>query len=217
MESTREQVLHLLQTRGDATVAGLAETLGVGPASIRRHLDHLRVDGLVDVRLEHHGVGRPSFVFYSTEDGAERTPAGYSRLLSRLYAGLRSLDHAQVRGRDGAEVLRTAFGAAAKQVAQEHQAEVAADSLEDRVAQTSQALQSEGIVDDWTEREDGYHLTNSACPYRQAAMASSGPCELDRRTIELLVAAPVRQIGRIVDGQAICEYVVAPERQKQTR
>ena len=217
MESTREQVLHLLQTRGDATVADLAEALGVGQASLRRHLDHLRVDGLVDARLEHHGVGRPSFVFYSTEKGAERTPAGYSRLLSRLYAGLRSLDQAQVRGRDGAEVLRTTFGAVAEQVAREHQAEVAADSLKDRVAQTSHALQSEGIVDGWTEREDGYHLTNSACPYRQAAMASPGPCELDRRAIELLLAAPVRQIGRIVDGQAICEYVVAPERQKQTR
>ena len=216
MESTREQVLHLLQARGDATVAALAEALGVGQASLRRHLDHLRVDGLVDVRLEHHGVGRPSFVFYPTEKGTERTPAGYSRLLSRLYAGLRSLDQAQVRGRDGAEVLRTTFGAVAEQVAQEHQAEVAADSLEGRVAQTSHALQSEGIVDGWTEREDGYHLTNSACPYRQAAMANHGPCELDRRAIELLVAAPVRQIGRIVDGQAICEYVVAPERQKQT-
>ena len=217
MESTREQVLHVLQSRGDATVADLAGALGVGQASLRRHLDHLRVDGLVDVRLEHRGVGRPSFVFYPTEKGAERTPAGYSRLLSRLYAGLRSLDQAQVRGRDGAELLRSTFGAVAEQVAQEHQAEVAADSLEDRVAQTSHALQSEGIVDDWTEREDGYHLTNSACPYRQAAMASPGPCELDRRAIELLLAAPVRQIGRIVDGQAICEYIVAPERQKQTR
>ena len=210
-------MLHLLQARGDATVADLAGALGVGQASLRRHLDHLRVDGLVDVRLEHRGVGRPSFVFYSTEKGAERTPAGYSRLLSRLCAGLRSLDQAQVRGRDGAELLRTTFGAVAEQVAQEHQSEVAADSLEDRVAQTSHALQSEGIVDGWTEREDGYHLTNSACPYRQAAMASPGPCELDRRAIELLLAAPVRQIGRIVDGQAICEYVVAPERQKQTR
>ena len=217
MESTREQVLHLLQTRGDATVADLAEALGVGQASLRRHLDHLRVDGLADVRLERHGVGRPSFVFYPTEKGAERTPAGYSRLLSRLYAGLRSLDQAQVRGRDGAELLRTTFGVVAEKVAQEHQAEVAAESLEDRVAQTSLALQSEGIVDDWTKREDGYHLTNSACPYRQAAMASPGPCELDRRAIELLLAAPVRQTSRIVDGNTLCEYIVAPERQKQSR
>ena len=209
MESTREQVLHRLQARGGATVAELVEVLGVGQASVRRHLDHLRVEGLADVRVERHGVGRPAFVFYPTEEGEERTPAGYSRLLSRLYAGLCSLDKAQVRGRDGAELLRTAFGAAAEQIAQEHRNEVAADSIEDRVAQTSHALQSEGIVDDWAKQEDGYHLTNSACPYRQAAVASRGACELDRRAIELLVAAPVRQTGRIVDGHAACEYVVA--------
>jgi predicted ArsR family transcriptional regulator len=207
--STKEQVLHLLQARGGATIADLAQALGVGQASVRRHLDHLQVEGLADVRVERHGVGRPAFVFYPTEEGEERTPAGYSRLLSRLYEGLRSLDERQVRGRDGAEVLDTVFEAAAEQVAQEHEAEVAGDSLETRVAQTSQALQSEGIVDDWAKRDDGYRLTNSACPYRQAAMASGGPCELDRRTIELLVAAPVQQVSRIIDGGPACEYVIA--------
>src|SRR3989304_8876759 len=89
VESTREQVLHVLQARGSATVAALAEELGVGQASVRRHLDHLRVDGLVDVRMERHGVGRPAFVFYPTERADERTPAGYPRLLSRLSGHLR--------------------------------------------------------------------------------------------------------------------------------
>lgn len=217
MESTKEQVLHLLQARGGATVAALAEALGIGEASVRRHLDHLRVEGLVDVRVERHGVGRPAFVFYPTEEGEERTPAGYSRLLSRLYEGLRSLDERQVRGRDGAEVLRTVFEGVAEQVAREHEPEVAADSLEGRVAQTSQALQPEGIVDTWVKEEDGYHLTNSACPYRQAARASHGPCELDRRAIELLVAAPVRQISRIVDGRPACEYIIAAAARKRPK
>jgi len=208
MESTREQVLHLLQARGGSTVAALAEALGVGQASVRRHLDHLRVEGLADVRIERHGVGRPAFVFYPTEEGEERSP-GYSRLLSRLYEGLRSLDDREVRGRDGAQVLRTIVEGAAERMASEHGAEVAAEALEDRVAQTSEALQPEGIVDGWAKEAHGYRLTNSACPYRQAALTSHGPCELDRRTIELLVAAPVRQISRIVDGQPACEYLVA--------
>ena len=209
MESTKEQVLRLLQARGGATVAGLAEALGVGQASVRRHLDHLRLEGLADVRVERHGVGRPAFLFYPTEEGEERMPAGYSRLLSRLYEGLRSLDERQVRGRDGEEVLRTVFEGAAEQVARDHEADVAAESLEGRVAQTSETLRQEGIVDAWAKAEDGYHLSNSACPYRQAALASHGPCELDRRAIELLVAAPVRQVSRIVDGQPACEYIVA--------
>lgn len=207
MESTREQVLHLLQARGGSTVAALAETLGVGQASVRRHLDHLRVEGLADVRVERHGVGRPAFVFYPTEEGEERSP-GYSRLLTRLYEGLRSLDESKIRGRDGAQVLRTVVEGAAERIASEHVADVASESLGGRVAQTSDALQQEGIVDGWTKEAGGYRLTNSACPYRQAALASHGPCELDRRTIELLVDAPVRQVSRIVDGRPSCEYLV---------
>ncbi len=209
MESTKEQVLHRLQSSGGDTVATLVEALDVGQASVRRHLDHLRVEGLADVRVERHGVGRPAFVFYPTEEGEERAPAGYSRLLSRLYDGLRSLDTRHVRGRDGAQVLRAVFEDVAEQVAKDHDSEVDATSLEGRVAQTSVALQQEGIVDSWTKTADGYLLTNCACPYRRTADASHGPCELDRRTIELLVDAPVHQVSRIVDGQQSCEYVVA--------
>src|SRR3989304_2888898 len=206
VESTREQVLHVLQARGSAPVAALAEELGVGQASVRRHLDHLRVDRLVDVRMERHGVGRPAFVFYPTQEAEERTPGAYPRLLSRLYHGLRSLDELQVRGRDGAGVLRSVFEGVAKQVAREHELEVGADSMEERVAETGRALQGEGIVDAWVKEEDGYRLTNSACPYRLAAAGSEGPCELDRRTIELLLATPVRQTSRIIDGRPTCEY-----------
>jgi predicted ArsR family transcriptional regulator len=166
------------------------------------------VEGLADVRLERHGVGRPSFVFYPTAQGEERTPTGYSRLLARVYAGLRSLDSREVRGRDGAAVLQTVLQGAAEQVAREHQREVIAEALEERVAETSQALGNEGIVDSWSKEADGYHLTNSACPYRQAADASTGLCELDRRTIELLVRAPVRQVRRIADGKHACEYII---------
>ncbi len=217
MESTKEQVLHLLQARGGVTVADLAQELGVGPAAVRRHLDHLRVEGMADVRAERHGVGRPAFIFYATADAEERVPAGYSRLLSRMYRGLNALDEEQVRGRDGSQVLRTVLQGVAQQVAGEHSADVTAETLEGRVAQTAESLRREGIVDEWTPSSDGYHLKNSACPYRHAAQSAHGTCELDRRTIELLVAAPVRQVSRIVDGQPVCEYIVAARNEGKGR
>jgi predicted ArsR family transcriptional regulator len=216
MESTKDQVLHLLQSSGGATVAALAERLSVGQASVRRHLDHLRVEGLADVRMERHGVGRPAFVFYATEAAEERTPAGYARLLSRLYKGLSGLEDRQVRGRDGSQVLRTLLAGVAEQVAQEHAPEVAGKSLEERVAETSRTLEREGIVDGWAKEGEAFRLHNTACPYRQAAAAGPhGTCELDRRTIELLVQAPVRQVSRIADGQAVCEYVIAAAKNEQ--
>ncbi len=215
MESTKDQVLLLLRKGGEATIISLSEALGVGPATVRRHLDHLRVEGLADVRAERHGVGRPSYVFYLTEAGEERTPAGYSRLFARLYEGLSSLDERDVRGRDGSQVLHSVLEMAAEQVAQQYEDEVATGSLESRVANTSTALRGEGIVDGWSKEADGYHLTNSACPYRMAALANHGPCEFDRRTIELLVDAPVRQVSRVIDGKPTCEYVVAANEENQ--
>ncbi len=216
MESTKEQVLHLLQKRGSAKVADLAGSLGVGQASVRRHLDHLRVEGLADVRIERHGVGRPAFVFYPTEEAEERVPAGYSRLLTRVYKELTSLGEDDVRGSDGAAVLSTVFEGVAHQVAREHEIDVASDKLETRVDRTADVLRGEGIVDSWSKSDEGYTLTNSACPYRHAALATHGPCELDRRTIELLVSAPVRQVSRIVDGAPACEYVIAATADRAT-
>lgn len=216
MESTKDQVLQLLRERGEATVAALAETLDLGQATVRRHLDHLRVEGLADVRADRHGVGRPSFVFYPTEAGEERAPAGYARLLSRLYQGLASLDERDVKGRDGAQLLHAVLEETAERVAHQHEANVPAETLEERIDQTTTVLASEGIVDGWRKEADGYHLVNSACPYRMAAQASHGPCELDRRTIELLVDAPVRQVSRLVDGKPACEYVVAAREERQT-
>ena len=35
------------------------------------------------------------------------------------------------------------------------------------------ALREEGILDDWSKKDDGYHLYNVSCPYHRAARASS--------------------------------------------
>ena len=74
METTREQILRLVRGHREIGIAQVAETLGVSPAAVRRHLDGLRADGLVDVKLERHGVGRPSLLFFLT-DRAEKAPA----------------------------------------------------------------------------------------------------------------------------------------------
>ena len=75
--------------------------------------------------------------------------------------------------------------------------------------QTAEHLFEEGrFAEAISEYEDGYHLMNTACPYRKAAEASDAPCHADRRTVELLVGAPVAQVSRMVDGSHQCEYVV---------
>ena len=209
METTREQVLKLVRGHREATVAQLTEALGLTQAAVRRHLDALRADGLIDVKLARHGVGRPALQFFVTERGAELAGPAYAHLLSRLVRRLEQMDDLAVGS--GKELLDRAFAGVAVEVAAEHEAEVHGSSLDERVATASRALESEGIVDGWQKQGGVFKLVNGDCPYLKLAEMSSLPCRSDRESIELLVGAKVEQTRRIVDGAPICEYIVQPE------
>lgn len=70
---TRNRVARLILASGPSTAADLAARLGVTPAGVRRHLDALLAEGLVEAREQrvygHRGRGRPAKVFALTGDG----------------------------------------------------------------------------------------------------------------------------------------------------
>jgi DeoR family suf operon transcriptional repressor len=208
VQTTREQILRLVRASRDVTVAQLAEALGLSQQAVRRHLDGLRADGLIDARLVRHGVGRPSLVFSITERGEEAFSRGYVHLLTRVFRGLEQVKQ-QSPGEAGG-VVDSLFSAIAAQVAAEHQSEVRGQTLDERVAEASRALQSEGIVDGWRKIDGVLQMLNSQCPYLRLAEMTDAPCRSDRQSIELLVGAPVEQTSRIAAGAPVCEYIIYP-------
>lgn len=216
METTRDQVLRLVRGRREATVGQVAAALGLSQPAVRRHLDGLRADGLVDVRLGRHGVGRPSLVFFPTEQAEELAGRQYLRLLTRVFRSLDRMGEAEVSASSGAEILERAMAGVALEVAAEHRPEVRGRSLGERVAETGRALRSEGILDAWEQEGTAFRLVNHDCPYLKVAEVSAAPCHSDRQAIELLVGAAVEQVRRIVDGAPVCEYVVAAAEEEKT-
>ncbi|MDE3097167.1 MAG: ArsR family transcriptional regulator [Chloroflexota bacterium] len=215
MKTTRDALRELLGVQGESTVAQAAAALGLNQANIRRHFEVMRAEGLVDVRIQRHEVGRPAFVYRLTER-AEEQNAHYPRLVSRMLRRLGALSPDGVAA-DGRPLAEQLLDGLADDLALAYRPLVNGPTLQERVAETSDALRAEGIVDHWRKDADGYHLMNTACPYRKAAEASDAPCQADRKTVELLVQAPVAQVSRVVDGQPQCEYVVQEIRATATR
>ena len=170
-------------------------------ANIRRHLEVMRAEGLVEVDIKHGGVGRPSYVYHLTER-ADELSGHYPRLLNRVVRRMAALPEG------GPQLLEQVFEGVADDIASTYRVRVSGPTVEQRVAQTSEALKDEGIVDHWRLDADGFHLMNTVCPYRTAAELSEAPCHADHRAVELLVGAPVAQVSRMVDGHTRCEYVV---------
>jgi predicted ArsR family transcriptional regulator len=206
VETTRDQVLRIVRGHREATVSQIAETLGVTHQAVRRHIDGLRADGLIEARLERHGVGRPSLVFSATDRADGAAGQTYLQLLSRLFRHIEKEPEGERR-----QMLEDMFAGIAQEVAAEHVSEVRGLTLDERVAQVTRALETEGIADGWRKEGDIFHIHNGECPYLRLAELSDAPCRSDRQSIELLVGAAVEQTRRIVDGAPLCEYVIRPE------
>jgi predicted ArsR family transcriptional regulator len=200
MKSTRDLMRDVLAVRGEATVADISGDLGLNQANIRRHLEVMRAEGLVDVTIRRHEIGRPSYVYKLTEL-AEEMSSHYPRLVNRIVKRLASQP-------GSAPLLTELFDGVAEDVAVAHRQQVTGLTLGQRVAETSVALKEEGIVDHWRKDDDGFHLMNTTCPYRKAAEASDAPCHADHKVVESLIGVPVEQVSRIVDGHHMCEYVI---------
>ena len=198
LHGTRERVLDYVVGHHGARVEELTEALGVKAAAIRRHLDHLRADGLIESRPVKQATGRPFLSWYPTPKGAGEAPPAYADLFARIlgWLGKERIDEAVATG-------------VAASLAERHRHEVAGSAGgEDLVEHVTESLRQEGILETWRAEADGFHLVNSCCPYPQAAELSRLPCEADRQAISLLIGVDVEQIERIVDGSSCCEYLV---------
>ena len=209
MERTRDEVVSILRDRGPSSVAEVAELIGVSPGSVRRHMDIMVAEGLVEARIERQRRGRPLTRYSLSEAGEERSNAGhYHRLLDRLHPALAGLPASAVSGQDGAAVLGAVFEAVAESIARAHALEVRSADIERRVPEVVAALRGEGILRDAVDEGDAFRLLNVGCPYRSTAQDTPACCEADRKAIELLLRQPVRQLTTVAAGAQACEYLV---------
>lgn len=208
MKGTRGAIVQLLRRRDECTVADLAGALEIAPTALRRHLEILAGEGTVEYRAVKQATGRPYFAYRLTEQARDAAVNGYPRLLERLVTEVAALDREQTASKDGGELLELVFGAMSEHLAADYRERVHGDTLEERVSSLTEALREEGIVERWDKQADGFHLLTSACPHRRAALASHGLCSSETRAISLLLGTEVEQVGRVVDGAPVCEYLV---------
>ena len=197
---SRDHVLEFIVAHGGATVAQICAALNFSDATVRRHLDRLAAAGLNTDRLVHQATGRPHRLYSATDSGVHDRRDHSEALAARLIG--------QIVGEQSR--LDSVAEGVAEQVAADHRTQVPADApLEERVANTVEALRTEGILDEWSRTADGFVLHNHGCPYRSAADSSDCVCESDRRAIEKLVGVDVRQVGSLARGDNACEFTVS--------
>lgn len=199
---TRERVARTILENGPSTAARLAEHLGLTPAGIRRHLDTLVDDGVLESQEERvygqRGRGRPAKVFALTPAGRDAFEQAYDDLavgalefLAKTGGDDMVLEFARHRIADLEQRYRPALEAAGT----ESRVQVLARVLsEDGYAASAQASP---VV-------DGDQLCQHHCPVAHVAERFPQLCEAETEAFARLLGTHVQRIATIAHGEGVC-------------
>jgi len=206
VQPVRRRITEILKEEGAATVAELAEQLGMAQVSVRHHLDILVGEDLVEstgVR-RHNGAGRPSQMYALTADAAKLFPQRYDVLASGILAEMKNLLSAQE--------LRGLLVRLAERTSREAPTPLSGQSVEDRLEEVTAFLSERGYSARWELRDGHYELYACNCPYTGVADDHPELCAMDQTMIQRLVPGAIRLASRVLDGSSHCTYIIEQDR-----
>lgn len=196
--STRDAVARSVLENGPSTAVVLGERLGLTPAGIRRHLDLLVGDGILEAREPHQGLsrgrGRPSKVFVMTDAGRQKFEHSYDDLAvaALKFISVQSGEHlvkafAQSRADD---IERKATVALAKR---SHKSEALATFLTEQ-----------GYAASIEARPLGEELCQHHCPIAHVAAEFPQLCEAETEAFSRILGTHVQRLATIAHGDGVC-------------
>ncbi len=205
MSVSRDNILTIIRQNNGVNVDSLAREMQLAPATVRRHLDILERDGLVDHSEVRKPTGRPQYSFHLTEKGHDSVPKDYSRLLNELVSEIKSIPAADLASRSGDEVLRDSFTRIGEKRAAEYRRGRSP-------VEAVRAAFEEGGYDPVVETDDnGLKIRVTNCPYRRASIDDEIICTVDRSMVTNLLGSEIEHSVEMSPEENECIYILGVE------
>ncbi|WP_053655115.1 helix-turn-helix transcriptional regulator [Streptomyces sp. MMG1121] len=199
--STRNRVARSILDHGPSTVAELAGRLGLTQAAVRRHLDALVVDDVVEAREQRvYGTrtrGRPAKVFALTDCGRDAFDQSYDKLAADALRWIAE--------REGGPEAVAAFARAriASQAAAYRRA-IEAVTPDKRTEALAKALSLDGYAATARSAPVGEQLCQHHCPVAHVAEQFPQLCEAETEIFAELLGTHVQRLATIAHGDGVC-------------
>ena len=197
---TRERVATTIMESGPSTAVALADRLGLTPAAVRRHLDQLLADGVLEAREPRdrgpRGRGRPAKVFVITDAGRDHFGHAYDALAA---------DALRFVHQSGGDDAVSAF--ARKRLAgfeERVRPLMEAAQPEDRASILAEALTVDGYAATVDSAALGEQVCQHHCPVAHVAGEFPQLCEAETEMFSRLLGTHVQRLATIANGDGVC-------------
>ena len=195
---TRNAVARSILENGPSTAVLIGERLSLTPAGVRRHLDLLIEDGILEARDPHialtRGRGRPSKVFVMTDKGREKFEHSYDDL---AVAALKFIS-----AREGAHLVTEFAKSRADEI--ERKAVPLLAKAKNKSAALAEFLTEEGYASTIHSRGLGEEICQHHCPIAHVASEFPQLCETETELFSKLLGTHVQRLATIAHGDGVC-------------
>ncbi|MFC4064349.1 helix-turn-helix transcriptional regulator [Actinoplanes subglobosus] len=200
---TRDRVAQLLLRQGATTAAELGAALGLSPAAIRKHLDAMLAESLVETRelrpAKPRGRGRPAKAFVLTAAARED-------LNPHHYDGIATAALRWISQQHGPEAV-SAFAAAQVKALEERCQAALREAGHDPIARAealAEVLTAEGYAANASTIASGGQLCQHHCPVAHVAAEFPQLCDAETEVISRLIGTHVQRLATIAHGDGVC-------------
>jgi predicted ArsR family transcriptional regulator len=180
----------------------LGTRLGLTPAAIRRHLDTLQADGMIEGRQArvhgYRGRGRPAKVFVVTDAGRDAFEQAYDDLAVGALRFLAETGGDELVG----EFARRRVG----ELEERYRPMVDAAGPEDKARALARSLSADGYAAsvETAPTGSGEQLCQHHCPVAHVAEQFPQLCEAETEAFARLLGTHVQRLATIAHGDGIC-------------
>jgi DeoR family transcriptional regulator, suf operon transcriptional repressor len=210
--STKQDILDYLMRHGETNAQVLAAHLQISAQAIRRHLNDLETDGLIEHHSTQVGMGRPQNLYTLSNQGRDRYPDRYDEFALSLLDTL-----AETVGREQVgTILRKQW----ERKALEYRQRVGTGSLQERVANLVELRKAEGYMAEWhyadaplgmPDASDApeFIITEYNCAISHIAESFPSVCGHELEMFAMaLDGCKVERTHWLVNGEHRCGYLI---------
>ena len=191
----------MLKTRGALSVNDMSKQLGITEMAVRRHLNTLERDSLIDSKLVRQAMGRPTHMYFLTVAADELFPKKYHHLTLDLLEELQA-----VAGDDKVELL---FERRKDKLISRYEERMAGKSLDERVQELADIQNANGYMVELEKTEAGdYVLNEYNCPIAQVANQYNQACSCELSMFQSLLGTGVERTECLAKGDGKCTYKI---------
>ena len=198
---TPVRIIILLKKNKYMSLEDLSTSLEITKMAVLNHIKVLEQNGSVARKTVKKNVGRPSYIFYATEN-ADRNLGSVSDAMLDDF-----LNYLKITGND--KIIEEFLKDRYSKVKSEYVENMVGKDLDARVKKLALLRQASGYYPELKKSQENYELVEYNCPILAISKHFGIACSMETGMFENVLDAGVKSTHRQVNGYGACRFLIS--------